>query len=794
MLVPLIWQDKYLKVDQSLKTITDRLSETGSHVETVSFYTSEMENIVVGYVKSLEKHPGADKLSVLKIDTGEDEDRTIITAATNVNEGDYLFVIKSGAVLDNGTKIEDHDFFGITSQGMLLAYSEMDYPDSVIPKDLKDGVIILSGEFKPGTLASEVLSSNTPVIEYEITPNRPDCLSILGMARETAASFGKKVSYPSTDYEALDEDLYDYTNGVEVKSDACKRFTARVIKDVTVEESPQWLQNYLILAGMRPINNIVDITNFVMLETGQPIHAYDLEKLHDKKIIVRNAQKGEKITTLDGEERELDEEMLVIADSKEAIGLAGLMGSLDSEVTKSTKTILLESANFSSDSVRRTSKVLGLRTEASTRFEKGIHVENADFASKRVMAMINELGAGKVIKGSIDLGQKETPENFVDLRISRLNLLIGREFTKEEAIKSLELLEFEVEDIDEDTIRAKVPSHRMDIEIEADLIEEVVRLYGMGRVESKPLVSTLKRGKRDSMRLLKDDLKLNLLGQLFSEATTYSFISPKEYDRLGFPADSSYRNYVKIINPLGEDYSVMRTTLMANMLEQISKNIKHKQDDIKFFEIGTIFKKSEDLLPIENQALCMGLYGDYSFYDLKDFFLKAMKKTGFVGFDFKANPDFYALHEGRCADIYLEGEKVGIMGQVSYYAMDEYDIDKEAFILELNLSQILDKRIDQVKYKPIGKFPAIERDYAFVCDRDLESALIEKTIEDHGQGLVKKIELFDIYTGNQIAKDKKSIAYKIFYRSDEKTLKEKDIVKLEENILKALDDLGLSVR
>ncbi|MDD7305876.1 MAG: phenylalanine--tRNA ligase subunit beta [Peptoniphilaceae bacterium] len=794
MLIPLIWQDSYVKIDTSLKNITDRLSETGSHVEGVSYYSSDMENIVVGKVNSLEKHPNADRLSVLKIDVGKDKDLTIVTAATNVKNGDYLLVIKSGATLDKGPKIEDHDFFGITSQGMLLAYKEMNYPDSVIPKKLKDGVIVLSGKFVPGELASKVLSSNTPVIEYEITPNRPDCLSIIGMARETAASFGTKLTYPSTTYKAYDENLYDYTNGVEVISDDCKRFTARVIKDVEVKESPQWLQNYLILAGMRPINNIVDITNFVMLETGQPIHAYDLDKLYDKKIIVRNAKNGEKITTLDGEERELDESMLVIADGKEVIGLAGIMGSLNSEVTDKTKNILLESANFSSDSIRRTSKILNLRTEASTRFEKGIHVENAEFASKRVMTLVNELKAGKVIKGSIDLLEKKTPDRYVDLRISRLNQLIGRTFTKKEAIDSLELLEFEIEDIDANTIRAKVPAHRLDIEIEADLIEEVVRLYGMGKVESKPLVSTLKKGQRAPMRLLKDDLKINLLGQLFSETTTYSFISPKEYDRLGFAQDSPYRNYVKIINPLGEDYSVMRTTLMANMLDQISKNIKKKQDDIKFFEIGTIFENTDKLLPKESQALCMGLYGKYTFYDLKDFFLKAMKKTGFKDFIFKANENFYALHEGRCADIYLGGKKVGIMGQVSYYVADEYNIEKEVYLLEINLSSILDQRIDQVKYQPIGKYPAIERDYAFVCPRSIESVDIENTIRTVGKDLVKKIELFDIYTGNQIGKDKKSIAYKIYYKSFEKTLEEKDIEKVEDNILKALEDMGLTIR
>lgn len=794
MLVPLIWQDNYIKVDKDLKTITDRLSETGSHVETVERYTSDLDGILVGKVNKHQKHPDADKLFVLSIDIGKDQDVTIVTSATNVKEGDHLFVITSGTKMDNGMVIEDHDFFGIVSQGMLTAYEELGYPDSVIPKYFKDKVVIISDEFKPGMKASEVLSSNSHVIDYEITPNRPDCLSIIGMARETAASFEKKVTYPSLDYQTIAENMDTLTNGVEIKSDACKRFTARVIKDVEVKESPQWLQNYLMLAGVRPINNIVDITNFVMLETGQPIHAYDLDKLEDKKIIVRNAKEGEIFTTLDKVERKLDPSMLVIADGKQVIGLAGIMGGLDSEVTENTKNILIEAANFDSDSIRSTSKKLNLRSEASTRFEKGISVENAEIGSRRVMAMVNELEAGKVLEGSIDLGVKETEEKYVDLRISRLNLLIGREFSKEDAIKYLSYLEFEVEDIDEDTIRAKVPYHRMDIGIEADLIEEIVRLYGMGNVESKPLVSTLKRGERDSMRLLKDDLKANLVGQKFSEISTYSFISPKEYDRLQIEEDSKYRNYVKIINPLGEDFSVMRTTLISNILEVIARNINRKQKDMRFFEVGTIFENSKDILPIENQALVMGLYGDYDFYDLKDFFVKAMNKTGLAGFEFKKQTEVKAFHEGRCADIYLDGRKIGIMGEISYPIREEFDITNGCLILEINLSQILDKRIDQVKYKPIGRYPAIERDYSFVCDRDVESSLIEDTIIQEGSHLVRKIELFDIYMGDQIDQSKKSISYNITYRSDEKTLKDEDVSKIEENILKSLEEKGVILR
>ncbi|MBP2015429.1 phenylalanine--tRNA ligase subunit beta [Anaerococcus degeneri] len=794
MLVPLIWQKDYIKIDKDLKRVTDRLSETGSHVEEVTIHTSDLEGIVVGHVLEQKDHPDADRLRVLTIDIGRDEPITIITNAKNTKKGDFLPVITSGTKMDNGILIEDHDFFGIVSQGMLTAYSELGYDDSVIPKELREGVIVLAGEFKPGTPACEALFSNTPVIEYEITPNRSDCLSIIGMARETAASFGEKIAYPSLEYSTNGEDIKDYANGVEVKSDSCLRFTARVVKDVKIEKSPQWLQNYLMLAGVRPINNIVDITNFVMLETGQPLHAYDLDRLAGKKIIVRDAKEGEVIKTLDGEERKLDPSMLVIADDKEAIGLAGVMGGFDSEITNDTKNILLEAASFDADNIRDTSKKLNLRSEASSRFEKGVAVETPEIASKRVMKLIEELGIGTIIGGSFDEGKKENDDKEVKLRITRLNSLTGVDFTKEEAIKNLELLEFEVKDIDEDTITAKAPYFRNDISIEADLIEEVVRLYGMGKIESKPLVSSLKKGERSPLRLLRDDLKYKLVGQKFSELATYSFISPREYDRLGIAKDSKLRDYISLINPLGEDFSVMRTTQIANMLDVIAKNIKYGQKDMRFFELDRTFEKTNDQLPKENLTLTMGLYGDYSFYDMKDFFTEAMRNIGFTGFSYKTNENLYAFHAGRCADIYFAGQKIGVIGEISYEVREEYNINKGAIILEINLSQIAQSRITDKKYKQIPKFPAIERDYSFVADRDVESELIENIMKEKAGDLLYKIELFDIYTGKGIADNQKSISYRVWYRKADRTLKEEDIKGVEESILEELKAKNIVLR
>ncbi len=794
MLVPLFWQKDYVKIDKDLKTITDRLSETGSHVEEVNIITTGLDTVVVGHVLKQEKHPDADRLKVLTIDIGEDEPTTIITAAKNTNEGDYLFVIKSGTTLDNGDHIGDHDFFGINSEGMLTSYSELGYADAVIPKEFKDGVIILNEEYKPGTPVSEVLKSNTPVIEYEITPNRPDCLSIIGMARETAASFGEKITLPSVEYAENNDDIKDYFNGVSIESDNCDEFISRVVKNVKVGKSPQWLQNYLILAGMRPINNIVDITNFVLLETGQPLHAYDLDKLKGNKIVVREAKDGEVLKTLDSEERKLDPSMLVIADEKDPVGLAGVMGGFDSEVTSETTNILLEAANFNSTSVRETSKKLALRSEASTRFEKGLPIEMADFASRRAMKLISDLEIGEVVGGVDNVGQTETEDKYVDLRISRLNSLTGVDFTKEEAIKNLELLEFDIEDIDHDTIRAKVPFFRTDIDMEADLIEEVVRLYGMGKIESKPLKSTLQRGIRSKDRLLRDNLRRNLLGQKFMETTTYSFISPREFDRMGVEKDSNLRDYISLRNPLGEDFSIMRTTQISNMLDVISKNINRGAKDLRLFELGHTFEKTSEDLPKENDTLTMGLYGDYDFYDMKDYFTVAMANVGFLGFSYKTNTENPIFHAGRCADIYYKDIGIGTIGEISYEVRDEYDIDKGCLILEVNIAKIADKRITERKYRPIPKYPAITRDYSFVTDRNQESSFIEDTFINNGKDLVKHIEIFDIYTGDQIENDKKSISYKVEYRADERTLKEEDISSIEEKIINTLADNKITLR
>ncbi|MCI5839787.1 MAG: phenylalanine--tRNA ligase subunit beta [Peptoniphilaceae bacterium] len=791
MLVPIEWIKNYVEVSDDILKYTDRLSETGSHVDGVIKYTDELEGIKVGRILSINHHDKANNLFVLKIKT--DKELTIVTSAKGLKENDLILVIESGYSI-NGKKIEDHDFFGIKSEGMLISYSELKYPDNVIPKKLKDTVVILSGNFKEGENAVDVLKSNTPIVDFEITPNRPDCLSILGMARESAASFETKVNLPNEEFNSIDKSFADFFDKVEVTTNKCNRIVAKIATDIKVKQSPQWMQNYLMLAGMRPINNIVDITNFVMLEYGQPLHAYDLDKLKSKTMIIRNAQEGEKVETLDGTLRDLDENDIVISDKEEIIGIAGIMGGLDSEVTENTKTILLEAANFDKDSIRKTSKKLALRTEASNRFEKGIPVENANFAANRVMHLIDKLSIGHPLKDGIDIGKKNSEEKIVNLRISRLNLLIGHDFTKEDAKKYLKFLEFEIVDETDSTISVKVPYYRLDIDMEADLSEEIARLYGFSKIEGKPLKVSVRPGSVSERRKLIDDLKIAIYAQKFIETATYSFVSPKIYDDLLIDKNSDLRNYPVIINPLGVDFSVMRTTLIANNLEVISKNIKRKQNDMRIFEIGNTFFNNSNKLPNEYQKLCMTLYGNYDFYDLKNYFINAMNNVGIYGFEFETLNTMKTFHEGRCAKILLNGKEVGVIGQISYALRENYQIKNGCYVLEINLDYILENRKYVKIYKKLPKYPAIEIDLSLVADKDTKASKIEKIILSNSQNLLDSIELFDIYTGNQVEDGKKSVSYSLMFRSDDKTLTDDEINPILQNIISKLKDEDIFLR
>lgn len=788
MLLPVKWLKDYIDTNKSARELADGLTLSGSHVESIKALDNGIENVVVGKVLKVEKHPNADKLVICTIDIGK-EKLVIVTGAKNVNEGDYLPVALIGSKLANGLEIKESNFRGVSSFGMLCSLQELGFPDNVIAKEMRDGIFILDKEYPLGTSILEVLELNDQVIEFEITPNRPDCLSIIGMARETAATFNYKLNEPSVEIHNDVDDINDYTNGISVETDKCTRFYSRVIKDVVIEPSPIWLQTRLMKAGVRPISNIVDITNFVMLEYGQPLHAYDLEELNGKKIIVRQAEKDEKIFTLDGNERTLNEDDIVIADGLEPIGLAGVMGGLDSEITDDTKIVLLEGANFNSKNVRLTSKKLGLRTEASTRFEKGLDPNLCSIAVERVCQLVELIGAGTVVKGSIDVYNNVKENKELELNPERCNKLLGESIPVNKMLEYLNALGLESA-YDGSLINVSVPTYRLDINIEVDLIEEVGRLYGFHNIKPKALLGGLSRGDKPYKNMLEDKVKSILEGLGLNEVMTYSFISPKAYDKINLTKSDDKRKYIKILNPLGEDYSTMRTTLLPNMLDLLSRNFNKGIDSIYAFEIGNTFIPKNlpvKSLPDEKKVLSIGAYGDVDFYEMKEIVEITLSKLGIKNLSYEREENNPTYHPGRTAKVCFNEEFLGIIGEIHPDVLRKYDIKTKVYTAQLDFDKIVDLTNLEIVYKPLPKYPSMVRDIAITVKEDVLVGNIEKIILKHGGGLIEKLELFDIYRGDQIEEGLKSVAYSIVYRSYERTLTDDEVNEIQKVIIEDLE-------
>lgn len=789
MLLPLKWLGKYVNIEISPKELADGLTYSGSHVESITRLDKGIENVVVGRINEIERHPNADKLFVCKVDLG-DKLETIVTGATNLKKGDYVPVAINGAVLAGGVSIGSTVFRGIESNGMLCSLQELGYPDNVIPKEVRDGIFVFDKEYPLGADAIEYLQLDEDVIEFEITPNRPDCLSIYGMARETAATFGWELEYPRISIKHEADDINDYTQGIFVETLNCKRYYSRVVKDVKIGPSPLWLQTTLMNAGVRPISNIVDVTNFVMLELGEPLHAFDLDMLQGRKIIVRQAKSGESLTTLDGTERTLGEDDIIIADASMPIGIAGVMGGLDSEITQGTTTVLLEGANFSSRHIRMTSKKFGLRTEASSRFEKGIDPNLCKMAVERACQLIEEIGAGTVVKGEIDVNQSTSASRVLTLRPDRARLLIGTDIADEEMIGYLTRLEFKAL-LENGLIKAEVPSFRDDVEGEADLIEEVGRIYGFHRVESKPLVGGLTRGERPYNKQMELKVKNVMQGLGYNEVMTYSFISPKAYDKLNLPEDAPERKYIRLMNPLGEDYSTMRTTLLSNMMELLYRNEKRGIDEVLAYEIGSVFIPGSlpvTDLPDEKQVLSIGVYGSKDFYFVKESLQMVFGRMGIRNLRFKPLSSHPSFHPGRTAEVYSGDESMGYFGEIHPDVLENYDIKNKVYAGVIDFDQIIRLANPEVKYKPLPKYPAVTRDIAVVVDESVLVGELEETIIENGEGLVEAISLFDIYRGNQVQDNKKSVAFSIVYRSYEGTLTEDIISRIQRNTITGLEN------
>ena len=815
MLVPIEWLKDYIDLDVTTEEFCDRMIMSGSNLETCEHFCEEMENVVVGKIEKIEKHPDADKLVVCMLNVGKEEPVQIVTGAQNVFEGALVPVALHKSRIpgplhgqpkqEGGVKITKGKLRGVESFGMLCSAEELGFEDKVVPVAHKDGIWILEGDYELGQDFAEALGLKQAVVDFEITPNRPDCLAMVGMAREASATFKKPFTYPDTDIK--DEngkgETKDYVS-VDIKNpESCKRYVARIVTEVMVEQSPWWLQKRLMYAGMRPINNIVDITNFVMLEYGQPIHAFDINQVKGGRIIVENAAEGEKFVTLDNNERTLTKDMLLIKDEERGIAIAGVMGGLNSEIEEDTTTIIVESANFSGDSVRATSKKLGLRTEASSRFEKGIDPNLCEAAADRVCRLIELIGAGKVCRGSVDNYPNPETAKTIDIRVDRINHVLGIDITREDMVSMLESLEIKVEGSG-NVMTVTPPTVRQDLLEEEDYIEEVARLYGYDKLPVTLPNGNCEAGISDE-RALRDLTRNSLCGMGLNEIQTYSFVSPKGVDNVRIDEDSWERAFVKLINPLGEENSVMRTILTPNMMEVLARNYSRNIDKVKAFEIGNTFMANmlnEEELPDEQYSLCIGMYGkNEDFFSLKGIVEELLKVLGIKGAVFEAESEYGVYHPGRCARIAVPSgrqgaedadilyDELGIMGEIHPDVAENYGMDGvRIYCCELMFDAIMRHADTEIVYTPLPKYPSTSRDIALLVDEDMAVGKIEEVIRKHGKKILENVKLFDVYRGKQVEEGKKSVAFTLTYRDKDKTLTDDEVAAVHNDVLNALKD------
>jgi len=804
MLVSVGWLKDYVDINVSVKEFCDRMIMSGSNIETCTELGTGITGVKLGRIDKIVKHPDADKLVVCEINTGGDEPLQIVTGADNIYEGAYVPVavhnsripgpLHGQPKVEGGVKITRGKLRGVVSEGMLCGPQELGFDDKVAPFVSKDGIWLIPGNWDDhlGDEFAEILELADSVVDFEITPNRPDCLSMIGMAREAAATFGEKLRYPDTDCEKTDEEASDYVS-VEVRSELCKRYTARVIKDVKIEQSPWWLQKRLMAAGMRPINNMVDITNFVMLEYGQPLHAFDINSVAGQKIIVDTASEGDVFTTLDGTERKLGADMLMINDGEKAVAIAGVMGGLNSEIEEGTETVIIESANFLGSSVRATSKKLNLRTEASGRYEKGIDPNLCEAAADRVCRLVEMLGCGKVLNGSVDVYPKPEEAPTVRARVSRINKVLGTDIPRAQMEEYFRSLEMKVTG-EGDEMYVTPPTIRQDLIEEVDYVEEVARMYGYDN-----LPMTLPECESQAEFPVSWDMRelarQTLCGMGANEIQTFSFSNNKILDMTGIEEDSWERNFVNIINPMGEDTASLRTILTPGMLEVLARNDSRSIESVRAYEIGKTFMKNlvdPDGLPDESYDLCIGCYGeDEDFYSLKGMVCALLDRLGIRTLRFAAESEYGVYHPGRCARIITtdtngEDVELGIMGEIHPDVAENYGMDVRAYCCELFFDLIVELSNREVQYHQPPKYPSTSRDMALIVDEDLEVGAIEEAVKEMGIDILRDIKLFDVYRGEQVEKGKKSVAFSLTYRDDNKTLKDEETDSAHNSVVEML--------
>lgn len=787
MLVPLKWLRDYVDIDIDTQEFADMMTMTGSKVEKVDFFGKETNGVEVCKILEIEQHPDADRLKVTKVEVANGEILQIVTNATNIKVGDFVPVARIGAVLPGDFKIKKGKLRGVLSEGMFCGAEELTIPSAFVEDHKKDGIYILDHQdsFELGMDVRDVLGINDALIEFEITSNRPDCRSIIGIAREAAVTLGKELKYPEIKVQACDEEM---SFEIDIQTDLCKRYCGRVVKDVKVGPSPYWMQRKLIEAGMRPISNIVDITNYVMLELGQPLHAFDLDDIKYNKMTVKMAEEGEKFTTLDGVERTLTSDMLVIGNKDKTLDLAGIMGGENSEIKDTTTSIFIEGASFAKENIRATSKKLGLRTEASSRFEKGIDINLTEEAVNRACQLIEELGCGTVLNGMLDYYPQKEEVQKVTVNPVRINKLLGVNVPMDQFINILESLEFKCNLVSSEVLELEVPTFRLDITKDADILEEIARIYGYDNIPSASLEGNATAGVKTEKQKFIDNVKSNSIACGLNEILTYSFVSPRGVDKINLPADDEKRNFVKIMNPLGEETSVMRTTLIPNMLDVISTNISHKVEEVSAFECGNTFIPQEGL-PIETKKYCVGMYGkEVDFFVLKGVVESILNNVGLKGYEIEPETTNLTFHPGRCAKIVYNNIYIGTFGELHPDVIENYNLGQRVYVAEINIDTVFENLNLTKSYNPLPKYPSTSRDIALIVKDEVFVKQIEDIIKANGGDLVESYKLFDVYKGAQIEEGHKSIAYSITYRSKEKTLTDEDVAKVHEKILSELNE------
>lgn len=783
----------------------DAMTLSGTKVENFTAFDKNLDKIVVGQIESVEKHPDADKLVICQVNVGS-ETVQIVTGAPNIpvgSSGQKVPVVldggrvagghDGGALPEDGIKIKKGKLRGVESFGMMCAIEELGSSREFYPDAPENGIYILGDDAQVGEDAVHYLGLDDTVFEYEITNNRVDCYSIIGIAREAAATFRKPFTPPIVTETGNAEDINDYVKVDVEATDLCSRYTARLVKNIKLAPSPKWMQRRLASAGIRPINNIVDITNYVMEEYGQPMHAYDYDTLAGGKIVVRRAKDGEKFMTLDGQERTLDSDMLMICDGEKAVGLAGIMGGENSKITDDVKTMLFEAATFDGTNIRKATKRLGLRTDASGKFEKGLDPENALAAMNRACQLIEELGAGEIVGGVVDVYPNKKERVRVPFEPERINALLGTNVSVEEMLGYFKMLELDYDEAKQELI---IPTFRQDLLRTADIAEEVARFFGYANIPT-----TLPHGASTMGKISFKQRVEDVAGEIaqfcgFSQAMTYSFESPKVFDKLKLAADAEERKTVVISNPLGEDFSIMRTLPLNGMLNSLATNYNRRNKDVKLYELAKVYVPVEgEDLPDERVQFTLGFYGDGDFFTMKGVVEEFLEKIGMSArpeYDPEAGKTF--LHPGRQAEILYKDTVIGYLGEVHPDVADTYGLGDRTYVAVLDLPEILPFASFDRKYEGIAKFPAVTRDISMVMPKTVLVGEVEKIIEKRGGKLLEKYNLFDIYEGAQIKEGFKSVAYTISFRAKDRTLEDKDIQPIMEKILEDLSGMGIELR